>query len=308
MRAVFARAFRTPSVLAVYAAYRLFAAWLLTAPVVAAFSSTGVRRLPYGDARLFEPGGLFAAEATRLALPSLGANAWTSTLTLLLLGYLGLVPLALLLLALRSDPQLPASPQLPAREWGGAALSALPKLTGLAALALAAQVALATSGALVLGPVASALQDRLAAPTADLLALSGGVLVLGLVLLIGIGHDLARAELFSGGTGIRVALRRAASLLRRRGHVLVSVWVAGLVTAGVLIALGAFATTALAVERAGAWRWLTALALHQGIVLTLVVLRALWFAYLFDASELSSREAPTRASDPEAPPRKPRGL
>jgi hypothetical protein len=250
--------------------YRLLGAALLALPVIGAIDASGVRDFSRGNARLFDPGGLYLLEVLLHAREQLAASL-VPTLTLAaVLGFLGFVPDAGLLGALGSAPPPPRA--LERMLWLSLATWGARLLLGLLTVGLALTAR---------SFFASARDERL-----PLLAI-GVMLVIGVLLQVAVSfwHDLAAADVVAGGARARDAIFAALDLARASaGSLLVRFVGAQLLALGTLLAAAAVVGT-LEVVRGDTWRSTTALFIHQLAVLATIGLRAAWLRGACRASE-----------------------
>lgn len=266
------RARRRPFGVLAFWALRLLAAWLLAVPIAGALGGGGVARFPEGDALLFAPGATYLMEALRRGLGPLVAGLQNAAWFAVILGYLSLVPLAGLLYALCHAGRL--RPGDVAR----GALEQLAPFTLLAGLTLLAQAAAAVLGIILVSVLRASIYESMNVRSADLALLGAAGIVLLVVLGIGLLEDLARAALVRHRRGLGSALRTALHTARQRPLAALSTWLAPATWSVAAITVGALAVGHLHVERAGSWRVLGALALHQLVALALVGLKAQWLA------------------------------
>ncbi|HLV21291.1 MAG TPA: hypothetical protein VKZ49_10425 [Polyangiaceae bacterium] len=247
---------------------RLFAAWLVAAPLAAVFAGSGIRSYPQGDALLFEPGSVLLVEVVRLELPALvGAlrvGLWIALATAVAL----LFPLVALWVSLAAPARL---------GWGTLAARSIdhvPAFALLGGLSLGAK-ALFALVALLFATALSGLSSRMSEPTAD-----GTALALGLATLLGMGaidlvFDLARAARIRSGVGALAALGVALGVGRRQPlpPALAFYAATGASAGGVLVTAAIVGW--LHVER-GPARFALAALLHLAMSLALVAVRAWW--------------------------------
>lgn len=283
------RALRHPSGLLLVWAFRLLAAWILSAPIARALGST-VRHFPEGDARLFEPGAGFLAEAVRLELPTLAAEARGAAALGCVLAWLALVPLAALM------EQLAANERLTVGSAIGRGVARLPGFTFLAGLTWLVQAGLAVVLGVGLDALGKRLNQSLDERQSDLCLLAGLALGLACVALLGVVHDLARAALLSRDRRVLRAVATAFGTLRARPFAALHGWAVPALGSVGLVGLAALITGALDVSRGGAARWLAVGLVHQTAVIGLVLLRAAWLARALDLVR-DGANAPQRASD-----------
>ncbi len=266
------RARHRPGAITLIWLWRAVAAWLAAGPLAAALMGGGVGSLPGGDAALFEPGGVVLIEAVRTSARALRAALHQSAWTFVVMGVLGLVPLALLLVALSDEGKLrPAA-------WTGRALEHVPGLILVAGLAVLLQGLVLLLATLAAWAAHSLASERMDVRAADLVTL--GVAALGAVgvLLVGIYADLARATLVRHRSRARDAMRIAAGLFRRRALTALSGWLVPALWSVAAVIGAAMAVGALHVERGQAWRLASVVLVHQAVAVTLVALRAIWLA------------------------------
>jgi len=275
-----ATSIRRPGAIFFFWFVRLVFAWLIAGPVARAFVSFGVLDHPRGDAVLFEPGGLWLAEAVRLSIRATGSELRGSIVTAGVLGWLALVPLAALMVALVEPRKYPLGLSI------GRAIALLPRFTLLAGATWFVQ------GVLFLGFTLAgvALRRRFAEgssePRADLIAFMVIAFGLGVALLVGVLQDLARAGFVTHDLGIVSAIRHAFVLLARKPVPLVG-WasISGLVSFA-LVLLGAVLTGLLDVSRPADVRLVAVATIHQLVIFGGVVARAIWLAIALDTASL----------------------
>jgi hypothetical protein len=266
------RARRRPGALVMVWAWRYFAAWLISTPIVDAIAATGIGRHPRGDAPLFEPGGLHLFEVARLLLGAVSAVAETTFALLMVAAFAGLIPLAALLVALSVDGRLRFSP------WVSKALGHFPAFALLTGATWLLQGAVLASAVLIFFGVRSALDQRAGERIADLGALAAGGAVLLFALLISVLHDLARAAVVKrelrAGAAVALGLRAARA---RPGRTALA-WIGPALLSLLAVVLAALVVDRLAVDRGGSGRATWAWIVHQLAAFALVALRAVWLA------------------------------
>jgi hypothetical protein len=275
-------------VLAVYA-LRLSAAWIVASPLSRALTAPVATAHPRGDAILFEPGALELVESIRLSAPYLLAELKGSLLVGVFLGWLSLVPAAGLLSALSSRTRTGPA------EWARRGVELFPRFTLSFASRLIAQgivVALAVGAARLLEP-------RLAAGKSEVrsdLVLVGIVLTaLAVAMVLGVLEDLVRVELVRGARFGRALRRASRTLVSNPGRVL-AWWVLFALATALLPLAASPLTTLIDVGRAGTGRLIAVTLLHQGVLLGVVTLRALWLSLIL---ELSAEPEPSSAAGGE---------
>jgi hypothetical protein len=226
---------------------------------------------PRGDSVLFEDGAVYLIEVLRLYRSQLASVLEGTSFLVLLVAYAGLFPLSMMLHALsaRGSPSLSSL--------AGAAGRSLGALSLLLGLSLAA-TAIALGVPMSIGALLETKLDRaLGARNADLAALGIRVCAFALVALVAILHDLARAAVVIRPSHAVDAVGTAvASLRAHAGRALIAFSLRWLVVL-TLIAAGALATARLGV--ATDLRFLLVVGLHQLIIFTLILLRAVWLRF-----------------------------
>jgi hypothetical protein len=260
---------RRPGVVLLLAALRLLAGFCLAFPLASITLSSGVGLRADGDRALFEAGGYLLLEVLRLQGPSLGA-----ALT-------GLAPLACVALAFTAACNvgllvaLSSSGRLQLREWFSRALVCLPGAFLLGAGAGLAQIILLGIGA----SLAAGLPDSMAKPLAS--SLGPALIWLVAATLAGaLGGfcDLAKACLVRHEIRVGEAWKYATALVLRRPFRACFGWLPYAFVLAIAVAAAGLLTERLDVSRAGAFRVACVFALHQGVVVLAVALRAGWFA------------------------------
>ena len=225
---------------------------------------------PRGDLVLFDPGGLFLSEIVHHNRAALTNAIEGSYFAILLVGYLGLLPLAALLHALSHAGRLTLSGLLAASARFFGPLSLLLAFALLAA-ALSAFFPLAI-GELVGDKVKAAMSDR----GADLVLLGFRVLALAIAAIVGVVHDLARAWVVSRDVpALRAARLAIATFQAFPGRALGGWSVRGFFSL-CLIAAGAWVTTRVPLESGVGFA--AVVLLHQAIAFALIYLRADWLS------------------------------
>jgi len=223
---------------------------------------------PRGDLVLFEPGATYLLESFRLGRAALTSVAEGSVLTVLMVSYLGLLPLAALIYALAHTGKatFPTLVAAAARFFGTFSL-----LLGLAlvAMALLAFVPL-TIGGLVDDKLKNALGDR----SYDIARSSFRVIALLLVALVAIVHDLARAAAVSRELPALRAVLVATDVFRLTPWRAAGAWAIRGAAGILLVVVIAWMTSRIGVETSA--RFATVTLLHQAVVLALLLLRASW--------------------------------
>jgi hypothetical protein len=250
--------------------FQLGAAVLIAAPIVGVIAGTGVTAHPRGDRVLFEPGGVLLVETLRRgAGPLLGALR-ASGIELLVLGVVGSVPLAALLLALASRDRLRLE------SWLGGAIAHFPGFLLIGGAGWIARAVIVLLALLLSGGLGPGLESALGERGGDLALLVGAMFVVVLLTAVGIAADLARAAAVrTQGHALPSMLSGLRALASRPLAAAVS-WLTPAVWSVAVVAVAALAVGALRVELAGSWRFVVALLAHQLAVLALLALRAAW--------------------------------
>jgi hypothetical protein len=251
-------------------AWQLAAALLLAAPVVAAVAGTGIQRQPQGDAVLLEPGGLMLVEMLRLGADSLIAALTSSLLAYLVLGIVGLVPLAALMLALAHDGKL----RVPA--WLGAAIAHFPSFLLIGAVLWLGRALLALACAALYAALEKSLHGAIDERRGDLLLAGGATIAAVLFFALGVAADLARAARVRYGTHALGSLRAGLSTLARRPLAAAVGWLIPASWSLAVLGLAALVVGRLALDEPGTGRVLSAFVVHQLAAFVLVALKALW--------------------------------
>jgi hypothetical protein len=255
-------------VVAVYALHAVLAVAL--ASPVAKIVADPIMAHPRGDNLLFDAGGLYLSETTRLAQGALVRLSEGMSFGVLSALYLGLLPLAALIRAVGTDEKATLTGLMGA---AGRCFGALSLLLGCALVlgTLASGLPIGI-GSLLETKLGRALDDR----SADLVqAAFRGIAVL-VACGVGVAHDLARAAAVTRELPALQAARAGIEALRERPAEALGGWALRALTAVLLVTLGARATTHVGVETAA--RLAVVAAVHQAIALVLVFLRADWLA------------------------------
>jgi hypothetical protein len=248
---------------------RLIAGFCLAFPLASLIAESGVGLRAESDRALFEAGGYLLLEVLRVQGPSL-----TATLS-------GLIPLFGVALGLTATCNvallvaLSSAGRLRFRDWFSQALARLPVTLLLGAGTGLAQVILLGIGA----SIAASLPESMSKPLASNLGPALVWLVAGVLAgaLGGFG-DIAKASLIRHEIGLGEAWKHAGAVARRRPVRACFGWLPYALVLALAVALAAWLSELLDVSRSGAWRVAVVLAIHQGVVLLAVALRAAWFA------------------------------
>jgi hypothetical protein len=256
--------------------YRLLGAWLIALPLGAALSAAGVLEFPRGEALLFEPGAYYLLESLMHEQATLLALSMAAAWPVFVWALFAVVPLWLLLDAVRRSPRDEPTRLRVRRE-----LPSLLLLAGVASLLRVLTISVSLGFVLNLRNMLDNLLDERAA---DLASLVPGALALVVLLGIAVLQDLARTAVVEHGQHAAgasvlalVTLRRHAAPLLRR-YLLTTLLGALCLGAGLGLMLWIDPpSTALA----GA---VLALALHQALVFASLGTRAAWLWFASGAS------------------------
>lgn len=274
------RAARRPRALGLAWAFRLTAAWIVASPLARTLTAASTSRMPAGDALLFEPGGVWLAEAVRLSHRALGSELVGSFLVLLVLGWLALLPLGTLLVELgASESSLGRSV--------GRAVTLMPRLTLLAGATLFVQGAIFAGGVVAAGALRKRLAYAADERLGDLGPLALVLLVSAAVLAVGVIQDLARAALVADDRSVLVAVRRALTCARTRALSVFGGWSLSLAAAIGAVLGAAWITGRFDVSRSGEWRVLAVFFVHQLAIASVLFARASWLAAALELDRLS---------------------
>jgi hypothetical protein len=245
-------------------AYRAASAALITLPLGHAFG-TVLAQHPRGDAVMWDRGGLWLLEATRLAAPSLGGAVWQVGLWSLVAAFGWLLPLGALITS--QAPERPSAAGCLARS--GERFGRLALLLGAAILIQAL-----TMGAFVaLGKYVGTSGGHVSEVLGFALPLSG-LVVWWLITML---HDALRVVSLHRDVVWWACLNHAWSLLANRWRA--SLWAAFWPTALALV--GVLAAGAAAVDMTLAGASVAAIVLVQQLaIFAVVVLRASWLGWL----------------------------
>ena len=226
---------------------------------------------PRGDAVLFDESAIYLTEVLRLYRPALASLAEGMSFFVLLLVYFGLFPLAMMLHALATREVPSFSTLLVAASRSFAPMSLL---LGLALTATALALGLPLCCASLLETKLHAAFGERGADIAKLGIMLGA---LSMAALIAVIHDLARAAVairaVNGVGAVALALASFRVKARRAVAAFVLRWIAALS----LVFAGALAAARLGVETDV--RFATVVVLHQAVVFTLILLRAVWLRF-----------------------------
>jgi hypothetical protein len=253
-------------------AIRAVFAWVVAAPIVDVLCGAGIDRFPKGDALLFRPGGGYLLETLSVSLGPLMAELRHGVWMAVLLGYLSLVPLAGLMVALAHRGRL--SPN----EFFARGLRLLPHFTYLGGLTLLAQAAVAFAGLLLAMFLRTVLPATLSVRGTDLCLLGSLALVLLLLLLLGVIEDLARAACVRFEDRARVALKDAFRTLVHRPHAVLLGFGVPAVWSVAVVFLTMLVVSRIPVEGGGTLSLIAVFVVHQAVIGALVLLRSSWLA------------------------------
>lgn len=263
-RGVLARA------LGISLAYRAFGAWLIALPFAETLAAR-VSEFPRGEALLYEPGAYYLLESLLRQESALMALTRAALWPIALWLPLSLVPLWLLLDAVRQSPRAEPRAERMRRE--------LPSLLLLGGVtSLVRLLTLSVSLGLVLS-LRSLLDSELDERAADLLSLVPGALGVVLLLAISLAQDLARSAVVVHGQHAAAASVLALSLLRRRAGALVTRYAVFTTLGALALALGAALMIWRAPVALGGGAALGVLALQQLLLLASLMARASWLTH-----------------------------
>jgi hypothetical protein len=256
--------------LGVQFAYRALGAWLIALPFADTFAA-GVSAFPRGELMLYEPGAYYLLETLLRqegALKTLtGVALWPIALWLLL----SLVPLWLVLEAVRRSPR--AEPR------GARLRRELPSLLLLAGVtSLLRLLTLSVSLGFVLSlrsMVDSSLDER----AADLVSLVPAALGVALLLAISLLQDTARSAVLAHGQHAAAAAVTALILLRANAARLVTRYVLFTTLGALALALGAALMVWRTPVALGSSAAFAVIALQQLLVLASLAARARWLSH-----------------------------
>lgn len=263
------RARRRPFVVLAIAGLRLLAGFCLAWPLASLVSLSGAGLRPEGDRALFEGGGYLLLELLRLEGSALAAAGR------------GLVPICVLGLVLTGACNaallvaLNLRERLGLRGWLGRAFDRLPALLVLGAGTALGQLALIVAGVVAAG----AMPEPLAKPVLATLGQAAVWLLVALLAgALGGFSDVVKAALVRHESRLVEGLSHARRCLRYSPIRASFGWfpyALGLLAAAYV---GAQLSERLDVSRAGAWRVVGVLLVHQLVVVVSVACRAAWFA------------------------------
>jgi hypothetical protein len=289
---------RRPSAALLLWGWRLLAAWLVAAPLARAVAAAGAGHLADGDAALFEPGGQLLVETLRVGGATLGAALQSAVGLLLVVGALGLLPLAAVLVSLAHRGRLRFG------DWAGRAAAHLPAFVLLSLLTLLSQALALVAWGLVAGGASAALESVVDERSRDVALVAALLPGLALVLGLGLAEDLGRARVVRhGASGWSSWLAALGLLLRRPGPALLG-WLTPAAWAVAAVVAAEIAVRAIDVSRAGAARPWAAFAVHQAAALALAAARVAWLGRALQLVGVPSEDARSpgdRAEGTDAP-------
>ncbi len=257
----------------------LCALWLLRAALAVAIAAPfgaiaehALGAFPRGDAMLFEPGGMYLVEVSRVGHLGLAAASREALLIALVAAYLGLVPLAAELDALGRSGRVTLASSL------SAGLRPLGALSWLLGASVAATVALAFLAGAVVTAIGGAVNVHASDRTVDLVRLSIVAVAAACAVAVGVVHDFARAAAVRTGSAALTALYAGAATFGRAPLRAVWNWALWAVTALAVVALATVATARIGVATGP--RFAAVAVVHQVAALALVFLRASWLAWV----------------------------
>ena len=258
---------KRPGVVLLVYAFRLVAAFLIAWPFAVTLGGA-VGGYPRGDAVLFDQGGLLLLEAMRRSAGALRPSASSSLLLVVLVSFLGLLPLAALLGALG------AKGRVTARDLGAWALRPIGTFSLL--LGAAAVVEVLLGGVVIAIGNSIAKRNVIDARASDQVRIGFAAGALLLVLLVSVFHDLARVAAVRGELGLRASIKRAFAAVREAPLGILVGWswraALGVALLGAAVVLG----SRIGVERTS--QVFAGFLVHQASVVAVVFLRASWLA------------------------------
>lgn len=256
----------TARAVAVLYLYRAVAGFVLGYPLARTLGALGATALPDGDLAFFAPGGLHLLEALRLGVRLIPASLESATFVSVLLGIVGLFPLAVAL----ADLLDPAGTR---RDHFGVAADRAPTLLFLSGATILGQAGIAIITALAV-TAASTITDSLRDErTADLVPLVVGLGGLVAVAAVGVLQDVARAAAMRHGARGLDAVRVAGRTLVATPRAVVRGFL-GPMVGTVLVVIGAATLTSfIDVSRPGAWRVACVSVEHQLAIVAIIALR-----------------------------------
>ncbi|AKT39741.1 hypothetical protein [Chondromyces crocatus] len=283
---------RRPGVVAVYFAYRTLAAWILAGPLALLVGGL-LGHFPGNDAALFEPGALVLSEVARLSTIAVAPLSFQLGTGAVLAAALGLLPLAVLIVALAHEGALHAT-FLAARV--GRALGPLVLLWGIASVTqLVVAGFLLVAGGKLLVPLGLTEQ---AAGIAHAVLLGLALLVAA---FIGAIHDLGRVVLLLDTSSLLDAIERSFRLLRAAPLTIVQPWLSRVGAGAVLLGLSFWLVPYLGLATPMSIG--VSFVIHHGVLLVTVLLRASWLAAAIPRiSPPDFRGTPENAFSPVDPP------
>lgn len=282
---------RRPGAVAGLWAVRAAFAWVLAAPIAEVLGGTGIDRFPKGDALLFQPGGGYLLETLRLSQGPLLAVLHHAVWLAVLFGYLSLVPVAGLMVALAHRGRLDPS------EFMARGLRQLPRFTYLAGLTWLTQAAVALAAALLVLLFESVLPARLSPHGIDLCLLGVAALGLLLVLVVGVVEDLARAACIRFDDHALGALKNALSTLWHRPRAVLLSYSVPAVWSVIIVFVMMIVAQHVPIERGGSLSLIAVFILHQLVIGSLVLLRTNWLARALALIAPAPGEVPAGAGD-----------
>jgi hypothetical protein len=249
--------------------HRALGAWLIALPFADTLAA-GVSAFPRGEAMLYEPGAYYLLETLLRqegALKTLsGIVLWPIAVWLLL----SLVPLWLVLDAVRRSPRSEPRGERLRRE-----LPSLLLLAGVTSLLRLLTLSVSLGFVLSLrSMVDSSLDER----AADLVSLVPATFGLALLLAISLLQDVARSAVLAHGQHAAAASVTALNLLRTHSAHLVARYALFTTLGALALALGAALMIWRAPVALGGGAALVVLALQQLLVLASLVARASWLS------------------------------
>ena len=278
--------------------FRALTAFLLAYPVARSAGAFLPRVIPAGDALFFADGGFYAAEAIRL-----GGRAIQGALEGSLLGFVAVAIASALPTAVALSALVYPAESLPALVRRGAEHT--PSMIAVGGAAAFVQAVGLVVVALLVNGLSGAFDSVLDERAADLAVVAIGLIAVLPVVAVGLVSDLARAAIVRHGVRATSALRLGARALSDASGAVIVAWLPTVAGGAAIVALAAWAATAIDVSRPGAARVLAVVAVHQVTIALLVVLRLYWLeralTRLGAAYRASPVDTPGRSDEPVDP-------
>lgn len=273
---------------------RALLGWGVALPSIAVVTASGLGALPQGDRALFEPGAHFLIELLRVQGQELAASSTAAMFTLLWACVVLSFTSAFMFEQWQSgDPKLSALCQRAFRR--------TPRFLALSAVEGVSWV-IAAFIALTLSQSVLATATALSEPQRDALALLMLCAALLPAMAASVVGDAARAASGVGASTWSRTLGRALRVTRAHAARLGAGWALATGVGILSVAVGARAAELIDVGAGGGYRVGAVLAVHQLVLLVLVVVQSLWVARVC-ASELATGPRMGRPAGDDTPAR-----